>query len=278
MNHAGRNLLCTVVAACAVLVAPIAVQPALAGPSEVFRGSEGVIGLLYKPGTGAPPSAAVLVVNDALGMDMRSQRYIEHLAAAGLLVLEIELRANPPDGWPEPLPGEADAASLVGRAAAALAGDPRVNPGRVGALGFGVGARALALVPARADGRDPFVARVLLYPGCGSLGELVRASEREAVLSPVLLMHGTDDPANLPADCEGLSAVLGRMASVRRISHRGATYAWDLSQWGEGDQSRQPWPGAEGTVAVRSWPELAEVTAAQAAMFLADALSRGEAP
>src|SRR5689334_313543 len=106
MTHAGRNLLCTVVAACAVLVAPMAAPPVCAGPSEVFRGPDGVVGLLYQPGTGAPPSGAVLAVNDALGMDMRSHGYIDHLASAGLLVLEVELRPNPPDGWPEPLPGD----------------------------------------------------------------------------------------------------------------------------------------------------------------------------
>ncbi len=271
------SLFCTVAAACATSVAPATARPALAGPSEVFHGPDGVIGLLHPSGTGAPPSAAVLVVNDALGMDTRSQRYIEHLAAADLMVLEVELGPNPPDGWPEPLPGEAEAASLVARAAAALAGDPRVNPARVGALGFGIGARALALAPPRADGRDAFAARVLLYPGCGSLGGLVRAPERAAaaVLSPVLLLHGEDDPANRPAECEDLAAALGRTASVRRISYRGATYAWDVPQWGEGEHSSQPWPGGQGTVPVRSWPDLTELTAARTAAFLADALPGG---
>jgi dienelactone hydrolase len=99
-----------------------------------------------------------------------------------------------------------------------------------------------------------------------------------SVLSPVLLLHGEDDPANPPSACEGLSTALGKAAPVRRISHRGASYAWDLPQWGEGEHSRQRWPGGQGTVAVRSWPELAELTAAQAAAFLADTLSRGEAP
>jgi hypothetical protein len=55
MTHAGRNLLCTVVAACAVSVAPVAAPPALAWPSEVFRGPDGVTGLLYRPETSAPP-------------------------------------------------------------------------------------------------------------------------------------------------------------------------------------------------------------------------------
>jgi dienelactone hydrolase len=258
----------------------VAALPALAGPSEVFHGPDGVMGLLYRPETGAPPSAAVLIVNDALGTDARSHRYIAHLTAAGLMVLEVELRPNPPDGWSEPHPGEAESASLVTRAASALTDNPLVNPTRVGALGFGVGARALALAPPREDGRDTFSALVLLYPGCGSLGNLVQAPGRvtATVLSPVLLLHGEDDPANPPAECEDLSAALGKAAPVRRISYRGASYAWDLPQWGEGEQSRQPWPGGQGTVLVRSWPELTELAAAQATAFLADMLSREETP
>ncbi|HYZ32211.1 MAG TPA: dienelactone hydrolase family protein [Crenalkalicoccus sp.] len=279
---AGRRaaLFCTLVAACTGSVTSVMVPPALARPSEVFHGPDGVLGLLYPPEAGAPPSAAVLVVNDALGMDTRSHRYIDHLTAAGLMVLEVELRENPLDGLAEPLPGEPEAASLVARAAAVLADDPRVNPTRIGALGFGIGARALALAPPRQDGRDALAARVLLYPGCGSLTDLVQAPERAAatVLSPVLLLHGEDDPANLPAACEELSVALGKAAPVRRISFRGASYAWDLPQIGEGEYSRQPWPGGLGTIIVRSWPELAELTAAQAAAFLADTLSREEVP
>jgi dienelactone hydrolase len=256
------------------------VPSALAGPSEVFHGPDGVVGLSHPPETGAPPTAAVLVVNDALGVDTRSHRYIDQLTAAGLMVLEVELRANPPDGWAEPLPGEAEAASLVVRAAAALADDPRVNPRRVGALGFGIGARALALAPPREDGRNAFATRVLLYPSCGSLGDLVRAPERAAaaVPSPVLLLHGEDDPANSTADCEDLSAALGMTAPVRRVSYRGASYAWDLPQQGADEFSRQLWPGGQRTIPVRSWPELAELTAARTAAFLADTLSRGETP
>src|SRR5690349_16114018 len=127
VRHAAQrrraSLVRAALAACAAL---LVVPSAQAWPSEVFRGPDGVVGLLYRPATGAPPSGAVLVVNDSLGMDMRSHGYIDHLAAAGLLVLEVELGPNPPDGWPEPLPGEVEAASLVTRAAAALAGDPRV--------------------------------------------------------------------------------------------------------------------------------------------------------
>lgn len=253
---------------------------ALAGPPEVFHGPGGMAGLLHPPEVGALPSPAVLVVHDALGLDQRSQRYIARLNAAGILAVEVELRANPPDGWAEPLPGEAEAAVLLAQAIAALARDPRVDPLRIGALGFGVGARALALVPPVEDGRATVAARLLLYPGCGSLGALLRAPPHapRSVPSPVLLLHGEDDPANAPAECDGLSAALGPGAPVRRIAYRGATYAWDLPQVAEGTHAGQPWPDREGTIPVRWWPELADLTAAKAAAFFARELRAATAP
>src|SRR5215213_1535890 len=138
MNNAKGNvalrrasLFRTVVAACVASVTFAPVPAAPAGPSEVFHGPDGMAGLLHLGATGTSRSAAVLIVHDTLGLDARSHRYIAHLNAAGLAVLEVELRANPLEGLAEPLPGETEAASLVARAAAALADDPRIDPARM---------------------------------------------------------------------------------------------------------------------------------------------------
>ena len=252
----------------AVLAAAAPRASAAGPPSEAFHGPGGTAGLLHVAATGAPPWPAVLVVHDALGLDRRGRRYVEQLTAAGLLVLEVELRANPLDGLAEPLPGEAEAAGLVARVAAALARDPRVDAARIGALGFGLGARAVALAaPTGENGRPRFGARLLLYPGCAGLAELLAASPArapEADASPVLILHGETDPANTPAACDGLAAALGSpTAPVRRVAYRDATYAWDLPAEAEGAGAAQPWPGREvARVPVRPWPELAELTAA----------------
>ncbi|WP_207537644.1 dienelactone hydrolase family protein [Sabulicella rubraurantiaca] len=222
-------------------------------------------------GTPAPP--AVLIVHDTLGLDRRSRSYIARLNAAGIAVLEVELRANPLDGAPEPLPGESEAAELVTRTVAVLTRDPRVNPTRIGGLGFGIGARAVALAPAWDDGHRSFAARLLLYPGCASLAELLSAPQASrATPSPVLILHGGDDPANPPTACGALAAAFGPTESVRRISYEGATYAWDLPQSGGSPATAQPWPRESGTVPAHSCPELAELSAAQAAEFFAAAL------
>ena len=267
-------------AAAIVLAAGIAAPPATAAPdrpSESFLGADGTSGFLHSAGAADAPSAVVLLVHDFLGMDTRSHRYVAQLTAAGIAVLEIELRANPPDGFPEPLPDTAEATRMVVRAATALAADPRFDPGRMGAIGFGLGARALALTPSVGPGGVAFAARVLFYPGCASLRDLLPEAHFAAgtVAAPVLLFHGEEDAANPPAACEALAAALSAAGPVRRIAYRGAGYAWDQPQVGGSELAAQPWPGGPGTIGARSWPELAELSAAQATSFLFRVLGGG---
>lgn len=243
---------------------------------ETFHGQDGMTGLFYAAPGDAARTGAVLIVHDALGMDQRSHRYIAQITAAGLAVLEVELRANPPDGLVPPLPGEAEAAALALRAAARLARDPRIDPARVGALGFGIGGRAVLLAAQAGPGGDPFAARMVLYPGCGTLRDRLRAAAR--IGGPVLLVAGESDPANDAAECEEVARDLQRSGDARLILYRGASYAWDLPQTGGGDTTGQPWPAGRGIVRSVAWPELAELTAAQAASFFADILRPPPAP
>jgi dienelactone hydrolase len=270
---ARTRLLRTALVACGVLATVATVPRALAGPPESFHGPDRVTGLLHVPAGHAPPSAAVLIVHDTHGLDPRSGRYVNQLTGAGILVLEIEVTASSTEGPLPPLPGEDEVAGLVTRAAGQLAQDPRVDPGRVGALGFGIGGRAVVLAPPTEDGRAPFAARVMLYPGCASLAGQLRAMSAvpELPASPTLILHGGDDPANGPAACEELLAALGA-APARRVAYRDATYAWDLPQTGGSPLTGQPWPRGAGTVPARAWPELADLSAAQAAAFLTLAL------
>lgn len=235
----------------------LAASPAGARPPETFHGPPGVTGLLHA-GVAGGATAAVLIVHDAPGLDGRSGGYVAQLRAAGLLVLEIELAANAPDGLAAPLPAPDAAGRLVAAAAAMLAGDPRADPARIGALGFGFGARAVAF----AEGA-PFAARLLLYPGCAGLAARPAAG-------PVLILHGEADLANAPAACAGLADRLGAGAS--RVAYAGAGYAWDLPQSGGSPCTAQPAPDRPGSLGACAWPELAELSAAQAAAFLHRAL------
>ena len=240
------------------------------------------------------PVPAVLILHDASGADGRATAYTEQLLGADIAVLELR---------------EGDAAA-AGAALAALATDPRIDPARLGILGFGAGARLALELPGTA-------ARALLYPGCGSL---VGARKMAGAAAPaplahrvawigeagirdfigpaeyawnynvsggapgfalphrnaaILLLHGAEDPAN-PAEacaslCEGLRAT---GAEVGHQQVPGAGYAWDFPQLGAAQEVMLPAPGLAGRVAARPWPAMAAQTAATVAGFFAMTLAQ----
>lgn len=242
----------------------------------VLDGDGEAIGLMSRPSMAPQPGAAsgqrsVLVVHDAMGIDGRAERYVQQLLGAGFVVLEIELAAISADGMGGPMPDDAEAAARIMRALAALA--PKTGAPRLGVLGFGAGARAVALMPADIDGMR-VAARVLLYPGCEEVRSAMTTMRPAALLpsSPVLLLHGSDDPSNLEAACSALATTLEEAAPVRRIAYAGASYAWDLPAVGGLEQSRLETPGGRGIVVAWHWPELTEFAAALVAAFLCHAV------
>jgi len=240
------------------------------------------------------PVPAVLILHDASGADGRATAYAEQLLGADIAVLELR---------------EGDAAA-AGAALAALATDPRINPARLGILGFGAGARLALELPGTA-------ARALLYPGCGTLpglrkmataNEPAPLAHRVAWIGEVgirdfigpaeyawnynvsggapgfalphrnaaiLLLHGAEDPAN-PAEacaslCEGLRAT---GAEVGHQEVPGAGYAWDYPQLGVTQEVLLPAPGMAERLSVRPWPAMAAQSAATVAGFFAMTLAR----
>ena len=194
----------------------------------------------------------VVLVYDALGPDPRGDRYVAQLLGAGIAVLEVLSPEEPSAALP--------------LAAAALAGDPRIDGARIGVLGFGAGGAAALAAP------GPSAARVLLYPGCAALprgGPRTAAVDRTALL----LVHGGADPANPPGACASAAEALARDgAAVRRIEYARAGFAWDFPSYGLGGRSLLPAPGGMERVPAAPWPELAALSAAQVAGFFALAL------
>jgi dienelactone hydrolase len=235
------------------------------------------------------PVPAVLILHDASGVDGRTASYAEQLLGADIAVLELR---------------EGDTAA-AGAALAALAADPRINPARLGVLGFGAGARLALELPGTA-------ARALLYPGCGTLAGTRKMTGAPAPAplmhrvawmgdagirdfvgpaeyawnynvsggapgfalpqknAAILLLHGTQDPAN-PAEacaflCESLRAT---GAEVEHQEVPSAGYAWDFPQLGAAQEVMLPAPGMAERVAARPWPAMAAQTAATVAGFFA---------
>ena len=209
-----------------------------------FAGAVALFSLPDGPTRKAWP--AVLILPDALGADGRALPYVESLLGAGIAVLEL-LDAN----------AEAARAAL-----ALLASDPHIEAPRLGVLGFGQGARlALGLPGAEA--------RALLYPGCDSL------PVPQTAPGAVLLLHGTEDPANPAPACAGLAARLrarGAEATQREIP--GAGYAWDYPALGQAPAALLPAAGGAERLHVRPWPAMAAQSAAEIAGFFAQHFSR----
>ena len=240
------------------------------------------------------PVPAVLILHDASGVDGRAASYAEQLLGADIAVLELR---------------EGDTAA-AGAALAALAADPRINPARLGVLGFGAGARLALELPGTA-------ARALLYPGCGSLAGTRKMTGAPAPAplmhrvawmgdagirdfvgpaeyawnynvaggapgfalphknAAILLLHGAEDPANPAKACAFLCESL--RATGAEVEHQevpSAGYAWDFPQLGAAQEVMLPAPGMAERVAARPWPAMAAQTAATVAGFFALNLAR----
>jgi dienelactone hydrolase len=244
---------------------------ALSLEMRLLHDAQGAVGLLTMPQSVAPVPA-VMIVHDSLGIDRRAQRTVHQLLEAGVAALEIELYAVSADGadGAAALDPKAEAEVIL-RARRALAETPAIDGARLAALGFGRGAHAVALAPAGA-GWD-WMARVLLYPACAALARELSAGAG-ASRAPLLLLYGDAGTADPPHDCLRLASSLDDAgAPARLIRYAGASHAWDLPPVGANPVSFQPDPAGGGTLRAVPWPQLAEMSATQAAGFLATAMA-----
>jgi len=187
------------------------------------------------------PLPAVLIIHDASGADGRSSSYADQLLGADIIVLELR-----------------DASlEAAGAALAALAADPRINPAKLGVLGFGAGARMALDLPGAA-------ARSLLYPGCATLPA---ARKMAARAEPVPLVQRV--AWTLEA---GIRDFIGPAEYAWKIP--GAGYAWDYPQLGTSRDVLLPAPGMTERLSVRPWPAMAAQSAAAVAGFFAMTLAR----
>lgn len=236
-------------------------------PVETLQPMTGVLMLPNDRLEGRRP--AVILVADALGPDGRADAYLELLLDAGVVVAEITL------------PDAEGSAAAVTDAARALARDPRVDPARIGVLGFGAGGRAALLAPRGRHGDDPVTARAALYPGCIGLAEALRAGSPgiAAGRSAVLLLHGNADAANPPDACAETAELLSHWAPTRHVVLSGAGYAWDRGAFpGEGS-TLLPRPDGLGRVRTSPWPYLGHCSALAVADWFLEMLGlRSEMP
>ncbi|MDB5415158.1 MAG: Dienelactone hydrolase [Rubritepida sp.] len=237
----------------------------------------GDFGLLWLPDDAAPlvPTAVVITLYEAAGIDARGWPYAEQMTAAGITVLHMELEDTSFDGLGPAVVSDQSLPALARLTAVIdiLAEDARFANAPIGILAFGSAGQVATLAAANLVYGNRIAAVALLYPGCVTLHAAV-TTQGSGPRSPVLLMHGDADPANLPAECVGLAAELARTAQVHHVQYPGAGYSWDLAPFGPHEVSRLPWPGRPGErLRVTYWPQAAAHSAAEVAGFFATTLA-----
>lgn len=197
--------------------------------------------LRLPPGTGPVP--AVVILHGPAGIDGLGARYAEHLLAAGIGSLEIDMFSPRGIGRGQGLsqrPPRADAMPDVYGALRALASHPRVDAERIGVMGLSYGAGLavyLATTPpgrAYAAGGQDFRAAAALYPVCYGYDPdhpLARLLGLSFPRLPLLMLVAERDDYDSDggASCRRLAASGAAAAQARMQVHvlAGATHMWD---------------------------------------------------
>ncbi|HUO11343.1 MAG TPA: dienelactone hydrolase family protein [Caulobacteraceae bacterium] len=185
----------------------------------------------------APPAPAVLICHGSDGVDGRGEFHASALNAAGIATFEIDMwaargtrrgAAARPRGVPETLPDAFAAARF-------LAGQPEVDPERIGILGFSWGGVVSLLTATRSwrasrGGDAPaFVAHAAMYPVCWAYEVAPGLSLADLTGAPILIQTGDADAYDDP---DGLDQLLARLpaasrAAIRGVTHKGAGHGFD---------------------------------------------------
>lgn len=229
--------------------------------------------LRLPPGEELP---AVVVVHGSAGIDSRGRFHIGALNAAGIATLEIDMwaprrmagGADRPQSVPETLP---DAYGALRH----LAGQGRIDPARIGIMGFSWGGVVTMLTATRPwterylgdTGR--FKAHAAFYPACWVYNRLPGCEFADFTGAPVLIQAGECDTYDRPETCPNLVAATERLAPglARVTMHPGATHAFDRSEPEMTVNDPLSHLGAGGEVTFRHHPEAAAKARAELVAF-----------
>lgn len=200
-----------------------------------------VAGQLRVPAGGEARMPAVVVVHGSAGVDSRGALYARALNEAGIATLEIDMWAargwlggttGRPRGVPETLPDAFGALRF-------LAALPRIDPARIGIMGFswgGVVTMLTATEPyaAASEGEQGlrFAAHLAHYPVCWVYNVVPGYAFRDLTGAPVRIQAGQLDAYDLPDTCPMLVRSLPEEARalVSVTVYPSATHAWDRLQ------------------------------------------------
>ena len=278
----GRAFAISVLAACAILAGiaraevAVSVEKVSFRVADAFEKGTGVTGELGIPDAKPGRLPAVLIVDSTPGFDGRGRFHAEGLNPAGIATLEIDVfegkgqPASPRNNLPH-----------VYESLQWLAGHPRIEPARIGIMGFSSGGILTVLASsdalARQYGGDRrFAAHLGFYPHCwflrripaGTLDTLKPDVFASFTGRPVRILLGGKDDYEAPASCLALiDALPPRERSHFELTvYPGATFAWD-SVAGSATWNANINGGRGGTVTVVADREIAEKSRADAVSY-----------
>jgi uncharacterized protein len=198
-----------------------------------------VAGQLRVPADVTGRMPAVVIVHGSAGVDSRGSFYAEALNRGGIATLEIDMWAargwlggifGRPRGVPETLPDAYGALKF-------LRDQPRIDPERIGIMGFswgGVVSMLTATQPYTAlltGGQFRFAAHAPNYPVCWVYNRVPGYAFNSFTGAPVFIQAGALDAYDLPDTCPKLVASLGAaQAFISVVVYDDATHAWDRLQ------------------------------------------------
>ena len=245
--------------------------------ADAFEAGAAVAGELRIPASKHPRAPAVVILHSSPGFDGRGAFYAEALNDAGIATVEIDylqgkgIPATPRHNLPH-----------VYQTMQRLAAHPRIDPARIGVMGFSWGG-SLALLTSSDEltrqygkGSQGFAAHLGVYPICWKQGQIIRGTSKDFTASvyraatgrPVHIMVGAEDDGDRPDACQQFLAALP--APVRRnfslTVYPGATFGWD-SRFGSATYLPGVRQGRGGIMKVTADPHTADKSRALAVAF-----------
>jgi dienelactone hydrolase len=192
--------------------------------------------LMRAPVAAPPPLPAVVIAHGSAGPDSRGPSYSRVLNAAGIATLELDMWAprglkgglDRPKNIHDTLPDVFGAFKF-------LASDPKIDPQRIGIMGFSWGGILSMLTATKpwtgkylAPG-ERFAAHAPLYPVCYLYNSVPGFELGDFTGAPVFIQCGELDAYDLPDSGERLVRSLASVAPglVSIETHPGATHAFD---------------------------------------------------
>lgn len=192
-----------------------------------------VSGVLHMPSSSKGAVPAMIVVHGTGGTDTRTRYFAQELPRVGVAVLEVDFKTGVFSGPADRPPNNAFLPAAFA-ALKVLAQDPRIDPKRIGIMGFSLGGQ-LTMTAALTENKNRwlgyegfgFAVHVAFYPGC--VHYIPKLTSDSAIAAPLLVMWGTRDSYGDGEACVKLEPLVKKISNniVSMVALEGGHHGFD---------------------------------------------------